>query len=143
MSLIFGPQQLRYTSRMNIFVLLLTLFVVSGHCSIAMAQVAMPELQQPSVQHAAMDHHCGEISQTAPDDGNGSCWDDHCPESVTPLQAQSHKQSKQDLDAPQLWAAVSLSLPFARAGPCGLSVSAASFDFSSPPLYYSLCVLRL
>ncbi|WP_210395671.1 hypothetical protein [Motiliproteus sediminis] len=144
MSLIFGQQKLRHTSRMNILVLVLTLFVVGSHCSVAMAQVSMSELERPDVSsHAAMEHHCGETLSLDADNGDGLCLDDHCPDSLTPLQTQSHKLSKQGLDTPDLLLAPSVTLPLARAGPCGSATELHSAEFLSPPLFTTLCVLRL
>ncbi|MEH6473154.1 MAG: hypothetical protein V7752_18105 [Halopseudomonas sp.] len=134
--------QQRHTSRMNIFVMLMMLFVVSGHCSAAVAMApGMAELSE--LQSASADH-CGEHSPSV-DDQSGSphCWDEHCPSSVIGLQSQSVNQTKNDQADAQLLAAVDHVRPLARAGPCAVEPRTASAEFITPPLFYTLCVLRL
>ncbi len=146
----YRQSQLKHASHINIFVMLLMLFVVSGHCSAAMAMGASlasaePQLVEPiSSGHSG---HCDSSNSSSDSDhtsqeGHG-CWDNHCPESATSLQFQSFKQvkDKQD-DAKPLVAALN-PLPPSRAGPCGRATALPSTDFITPPLFYTLCVLRL
>ncbi|HEY5718676.1 MAG TPA: hypothetical protein VIS52_09290 [Motiliproteus sp.] len=140
MSLIFGQQQLRHTSRVNILVVLLMLFLISGHCSSAMAQAQLP-LPLAVVDSGEHAEHCGgKAAQTFADDAE-YCWDDHCPDDLTPL--QSSKQGKLDQPSADLLAAPVSALPFARAGPCEPSLDYDPPIASPTPLYYALCVLRL
>jgi hypothetical protein len=149
LSLYRNPTQLRNTSRMNIFVMLLMLFMVSGHCSAAMAIApSMAVVESPSVGLTAADHHQGHCGDVTPEtshhsDAGSSCFDGHCTDSITSLQAQSFKQVKDKQDDAQLLVAAIFSLPPSRDGPCHITPSLHAPDFVTPPLYYSLCVLRL
>ncbi|MEH6627858.1 MAG: hypothetical protein V7739_15540 [Motiliproteus sp.] len=128
---------------MNIFIMLLMLFVVSGHCSAAMAMTpSMPVIEDVSSEHQG---HCGEaqLDTNHHSDIDSSCWDGHCSDTITTLQAQSFKQSKDQQDDAKPLIATMSALPPSRAGPCGQSFPLYSVDFVTSPLFYSLCVLRL
>lgn len=146
----FRQSQLKHASRMNIFVMLLMLFVVSGHCSAAMAMASTLASSEPQLIESTSPGHSGhcDSSSSIIDSDHASqhdhgCGDNHCPESATSLQLQSFKQvkDKQD-DAKPLVAALN-RLPPTRAGPCGSTSALPSTDFIPPSLFYTLCVLRL
>ncbi len=133
--------QLSNTSRMNLLVVLLMLFVVSAHCSTAMAFA--PGMAE-NVELASITGHCGEMPADVDDSPtNGGYCDDGCSSPLTSLQSQTSNQSKDSQADIPLLVAIDHELPLARAGPCRIEPRALSADFTPPPLYYSLCVLRL
>ena len=132
------PQKrLRNTSRMNIFVLLMTLFLVNGHCSAVYASSAI--IPQPVDQQLAnnelmdlvtdSEHH----SESVPD-----CNDVHDDSSSSAWQQLKDKQD----NAKPLVAALN-SLPLSQSGRCDTPVVLPFTDYITPPLFYTLCVLRL
>lgn len=145
--------QLRHRGRMNLLVMLLMLFVVSGHCSAAMMlapQMAdnVERIATPALSHPVS--HCGEIgadvegSQAGANSPNGvDCWDDNCTSSLTSLQSPASSQSKDNQPDYQLLLMADYDLPLTRDGPCRVQPRSVSAEFVSPPLFYSLCVLRL
>lgn len=138
------PQkQLRNTSRMNIFVLLMTLFLVNGHCSAVYASSAiipqpvdqqlanneLMDLVTDSDHHSGSDHHSESILD---------CNDVH---DDSPSSAWQQLKDKQD-NAKPLVAALN-SLPLSQSGRCDTPVVLPFTDYITPPLFYTLCVLRL
>ncbi len=146
-----------HRGRVNVFVMLLMLFVVSGHCSAAMALA--PALSETSGLSLAPLGHCsapeaGDPTSEAEDHTNADhcfdnpcfdnqCFDDQCPNTLSSLHSQSTKQSPDKPVDQLLPIALTHALPFARAGPGAGNLCVASADFSTPPLFYTLCVLRL
>ena len=141
-----------HRGRVNVFVMLLMLFVVSGHCSAAMALA--PALSETSGLSLAPLGHCstseaGDHTSEAEDHTNADhcfddqCLDDQCPNAISSLHSQSTKQSPDKPVDQLLPIALTHALPFARAGPGAGNLCGASADFSTPPLFYTLCVLRL
>ena len=137
-----SQSHISHNRRMNKFVMLLMLFVVAGYCSGAMAIAS--EMAVITDQASSSSSPCGDVvdgvdkhSSTDP------CLDDHCPDTSESLQSPTSKQTKDQLADLPLLIAVASELPFARAGPCRVEPLPASADFSTPPLFYTLCVLRL
>ncbi len=146
MSLNRSRKQLRNTSRMNIFVMLLMLFVVSGHCSAAMAMTpSMPVVEEVSSDHSHHSGHHDEASATTDhhSDPDSSCCDNHGSNTSTTFQSKPFKHLKAKQDDPKPLVAAMSVLPPSRAGPCRYSPAPHSSEFVTTPLYYSLCVLRL
>tara|TARA_R110001583_G_scaffold40354_1_gene128997 strand:+ start:118 stop:564 length:447 start_codon:yes stop_codon:yes gene_type:complete len=140
--------QLRQRKGMNIFVMLLMLFVVSGHCTAAM--LLAPQMADKAERIAPSVNHCGQIASdlesgqhdAARHDGI-DCWDDSCTTSVTPLQSHNSSPSKDNQADMPLLVLTDYDQPLATEGLCRIQPRTVSAEFISPPLFYSLCVLRL
>lgn len=137
-----SQKQLRNTSRMNIFVLLMTLLLVNGHCSAAYASSVTPP--QTTDQYSASDElidlatATGHHSDSVPD-----CLDMHDNDPSSQLLSSSWQQLKDKQDNAQPLVAALNSMPPSRAGPCDTAAILPVTDFISPSLLYTLCVLRL
>ncbi|WP_125016592.1 hypothetical protein [Aestuariirhabdus litorea] len=131
--------------------LMLALLVFVGNCSAAMA---LPHAQNSESQIAitttvalpdeSHQGHCLQLKEASPDSGiEEQCWDNHCPNSLSASNTKLNKLTKfDDGDSPLYVAAIN---PAAKIGSssCINQPLPASADFSPPPLFYTLCVLRL
>ncbi len=134
----------RSRNRAYLAALLALLFVVAGQCSIAMAGTSFPVPDTGSSQEAIGHCQSMEASHQSSDGAeHDNCMDVHCPQTSSALQAQSSKLSKQKLEPVDISLAQIERSPPVRSGPCDRILPQQSIDSSFPPLYYSLCVLRL
>ncbi|WP_426417773.1 hypothetical protein [Aestuariirhabdus sp. LZHN29] len=146
MTLSFHQQAHKHSSRINILVVLLVLFVVSGNCSAAMGQSQLVGTEN-SVDLSSHGGHCDDVPRNSSTDVSNdinNCWDELCSSSMAPFKSSSAQLGKQQVDDGEFTELVPVYAQRARAGPCAQpSYSLQSSDFVTPPLYYTLCVLRI
>ncbi len=132
----------------NMLMALLMLIVVSSHCSMAFAKgVDQSEFSRSLPSADTMPDHCGGMQEADEQHSNQTtdrgCWDGDCPSSFIGALTAVPQQVKLDLQDAPLASFDNSFLPMVRAGPCLREPSPDLSDFSTPPLIYSLCVLRL
>ncbi len=127
---------------------LLMLIVVSSHCSMAFAKgLDQSEFSTALAPADRIADHCGGMMDADDQNSNPTsergCWEGDCPGAFMGALTASPQLVKLDLQDVPLASFDNSFLPLVRAGPCLREPAPELSDFSSPPLIYSLCVLRL
>ncbi|MFT6914232.1 MAG: hypothetical protein ACJAWL_000520 [Motiliproteus sp.] len=139
-------KQFRLSSHMNIFVLLMTLFLLNGHCSVAYAtstpSFALINLQSDQ-QNTASD--LLNVASNLDHDSNDAsdCLDRHSDDLRSSRNFSFYTQGQDKQDGVKSLLASMTTLPVPRADACLQKFKIYSADFVTPPLFYSLCILRL